>query len=295
MKLLPLLICLLLLNPVYSQDFGWWNQKHNWDGVTHWTNYLIIAPEFMGPNALPVPEIKTGQLDSGNAFTLAAETHLSTGDDTYNLFADLRLRLFSNRVKLAFQMVPVEYYMMDTITRDYRRTRDRDGKGFSSGDVYIGTHIQLIRNHQYLPDILLGIQLKTASGGNLGAARFTDSPGYYFDLSTGKNFVFVGSSLKQIRAYVMMGFYVWQTFNDERYQNDAILYGFGLDFHINKYLIKNGLGGYLGYIGRGDSPQVYRFEIHSQYNQKLNGIFRFQAGLNDFKYRSLSLGAHYRF
>ncbi|HDR67963.1 MAG TPA: hypothetical protein ENN61_02805, partial [Bacteroidaceae bacterium] len=43
-------------------DYSWWNEKHNWDGVSNWTDYLIITPAYMGPNALPVPDLTDGIL-----------------------------------------------------------------------------------------------------------------------------------------------------------------------------------------------------------------------------------------
>ncbi len=45
----------------YGQnDYEWWNEAHNYDGYTHWTNYIIYSPYYLGPNALPVPGVKRG-------------------------------------------------------------------------------------------------------------------------------------------------------------------------------------------------------------------------------------------
>jgi len=161
-----------------SQDYSWWNEKHNWDGVTPWQNYIILSPAYMGPNALPVPEARDGSLPRNTTFEFSLENHFSSGDKTINLYTNLYIPLFSKRAGLNISIVPFEHYKMDTITRDLRRARDYDGEGISGGDFYIGTFIQILKDKKF-PDIVLSINMKTASGTNLAAARFTDSPGYH--------------------------------------------------------------------------------------------------------------------
>ncbi len=172
----------------YSQDYSWWNKKHNWDGVTSWSKYLIISPAYMGPNALPVPDFNNGTLKERGSLKFAAESHFSKGDNTQNLFTRLYLPLYTDKVGLLISIIPFEHYKMDTITRDLRRTRDFDGKGFAGGDFYIGTFIQILKDKKHWPDMAVSINLKTASGTNLEAARYTETPGYFFDLSMGKNY-----------------------------------------------------------------------------------------------------------
>ena len=41
---------------------GWWNDVISGMEFRPWVNYLTLSPKFMGPNALPVPEIRTGLL-----------------------------------------------------------------------------------------------------------------------------------------------------------------------------------------------------------------------------------------
>jgi len=272
----------------FSQEYEWWNQKHNWDGVTPWHNYMIVSPGFMGPNALPVPVVKNGELPENSNFKIGLEQHMSHGDLTANLFTELYLNLFSHRVGLNIQFVPVEYYKMDTLTRDIRRARGYVGEGFAIGDVYLGTYIQLVEDKKHVPDILLTINLKTASGTKLSDARYTDTPGYFFDVSVGKKISLNGHPSKSIRPHAMMGFYVWQLNGNGQLQNDAFLYGAGFDLMFPKFELINSVGGYVGYLGNGDQPMVYRLRLKSKFDSTFNYEMRFQRGIYDFGYTSLS-------
>ena len=282
-----------LLLPLSAQeDFGWWNTLHQWDGTTPWTNYITLTPAYMGPNALPVPDVRNGRLRSTPTLQLAGEAHFSAGDDTQNAWLNLDLPLYSDRVTFALQYVPLEYYRMDMATRDERAARDFDGKGFASGDVYLGTHIQLLRDHARSPDVLLTFTLRTASGNRLSAARFTDSPGYYFDVSVGKSYA-VGERV-HLRPHLMLGFYAWQTYRSDYFQNDALLYGAGVDMELDKLTLTTALGGYGGYIGQGDQPMVFRLGLETQREKGVEYLGRAEWGLRDFPYRSLRVGVGLR-
>ena len=285
----------VLLIPIYSlsQDYSWWNEKHNWDGVTSWNKYIIISPAFMGPNALPVPEIHNGILSNKCNFKFALDGHFSKGDQTENIFTELYIPLAKDKVGLNINVVPIEHYAIDTTTRDLRRIRDYDGEGLAGGDIYVSTLIQLIKDKEKWPDILLTINLKTASGTNLAAARYSDTPGYYFDLSFSKSIEFNESRIKSIRPFILGGFYSWQTYQDDNSQNDAALFGLGMDLNLDKILIKNTIGGYAGYVGNGDKPLVYRFLLRSTLNTIVNYEFRFQQGINDFDYSSFRFGLNF--
>lgn len=288
-------IHLLLLAAFFksnAQDFEWWNNKHNWDGVTHWSRYIILSPKFLGPNALPVPQIKNGLLNNEFTLQLAAENHQSKGDKTSNIFTRLNIPLQKNKVALSIKYVPIEYYSLDTITRDERRARHLDAKGFATGDVYFGTQIQLVKNHEKLPDLLISINLRTASGSKLSDARYTDTPGYYFDISGGKTYLLNKKQLKSIRPFAMLGFYVWQTFRQDYYQDDALLYGLGCNLNFENFTLTNAFGGYRGYIGNGDNPNVYRLTLTSALKSKVNYVIRFQQGLSDFNYSTFRLGCN---
>jgi len=292
-KLFTILFVIIFISPyAISQDYDWWNKKHNWDGVTNWARYLIYSPAYLGPNALPVPEIRDALIEKSINLETKADFHFSKGDNTQNLFLKLFYPFWDGRVAVEIFAVPIEHFKMDTITRDERAGRDPDGEGYAAGDIYIGTLIQLLREHKHWPDLLLGITLRTASGGNVGNARYTDAPGYYFDLSAGKTFQ-AGQNLS-LRPYVMFGFYAWQTNRDDYRQNDAFLYGVGLSFFNKHFECNTKYGGYKGYIGNGDAPMVLR--AHAIYKfPKTHLKLSFQQGLQDIGYSTVSLGAVFYF
>ncbi|MBB4080899.1 hypothetical protein GGR28_003538 [Lewinella aquimaris] len=278
---------------MHGQGFGWWNDRHDWDGVSPWQNYLILSPAFMGPNALPVPHLRNGSIRQRPEFSLAAEGHFSRGDDTQNIYAELFLPLFSDRVGLRVSSVPLEHYRMTPETRDLRRARDYDARGTAYGDIYLGTHIQLLRDRAGLPDLLLTVNVRTASGTRLSAARFTDTPGYFFDLSVGKSFALAEEKLS-VRPFALVGFYVWQTYHRNNPQNDAFLYGLGAEVAYGKFELRTGMGGYSGYRGDGDHPLVYRIQLATRRNMPLDYVLRFQQGLHDFPFSSLRIGIVWR-
>jgi hypothetical protein len=284
-------LCLHTSVAMAQNEFAWWNKKHDWDGKTPWEYYLTSSPAFMGPNALPVPETKTGLLPDKTTLEISFEGHFSTGDKTQNLFANAFFPIGSDRAGLAVWMVPVEHYKMDTVTRDLRAARDHDGEGYAVGDVYVGTYIQLLKNKPKLPDILLTINLKTASGGHFEAARFTDAPAYYFDMSFGKTFLFPNKLVEAVRPYAMGGFYCWQMNGGKHYQNDAPMYGAGFYADLKNIRIDNSLNGYMGYMKNGDRPLVYRAAITSRFSSAVNFKTMFEEGLHDFPYTSVRLGA----
>jgi hypothetical protein len=222
---------------------------------------------------------------------VGADGHLSKGDKTTNLITELFIPLHTDKVGINLTWIPVEYYRMDTITRDIRRARDYDGKGFATGDLTIGTQIQILKERDKLPDILLSINLRTAAGSNLEAARYTDSPGYFFDLSFGKKLPLNESMLDHINLYAMIGLYVYQTHYNKNYQNDAFLYGTGINLGWKKFIVENQLGGYIGYIGDGDRPMVYRLKIRSNRDAAWNFQLLFQQGIHDFDYSTVRFSA----
>lgn len=287
-----------------AQDTYSWNDLVDWNGVTHWTKYMVMSPGKMGPNALPVPEIRTGLLTSDSKFVTAAEMHSIKGDITENLYLGYDQILPGNRASVCFFMVPVEYYQLDREMRNSRLCRSADPHGIAAGDLYFGTDIQLLKDKPGTPDILFGMYCRTASGGSLGNARFTDTPGYYFDFSFGKDFRKDTLQNSKLRWYAMFGFYCWQTNLNDYPQNDAPMIGAGIKYQRKSLSINNSISGYFGYIGAkkyvvvkdsdkpvtysGDIPFVYRLDIEKSSGKYIYGI-RFQQGIHDDWYSSVRI------
>ncbi|MBN1649731.1 MAG: hypothetical protein JW857_00305, partial [Bacteroidales bacterium] len=248
----------------FAQNYHWWwYEIHQHDGVTPWQDYLIMSPGYFGPNAFPIPEINQGKLKSNLEIETALEEHFNSHEHTLNIYSKVFIPIEKNKIGLILSIVPIEYYAYDTVIRDQRFSRNYEGKGFASGDLYLGTQIQLLSDRIGWPDVLLGINIRSASGNEFGSARFPDSPGYYFNLSLGKAYEFQNKRLKSIRMYTDLGFYVWQTNLEAHFQNDALLYGGGIQLNTKTYSITNEIGGLYGYLNNGDRPLVYRFRWQS--------------------------------
>jgi hypothetical protein len=278
-----------------SQDASWWNQIHHWDGITPWNQYMTISPAFLGPNALPVPDIKNGSVDSAMSVSISFDHYQSTGDRTQDFFIKGILPLFKNRMSVEMDVVPLEWYRMDTLTRDIRAVRTQSGKGSAGGDIYVATTLQIVRDKKMFPDMQLRFALKTASGTHLRDARFTDAPGYFFDMSFGKNLLDAKGFIQVIRLYADIGFYTYQTYDIKNLQNDCVLYGAGITINSKRFSFVNHIGGYSGYIGNGDKPLVFRSEFRVL--QKLiDYSVSWQQGLNDYDYSRfrVSVIAHLR-
>lgn len=289
------LICLCVMFAIlpvstFSQDYSWWNRKHNWDGVTHWTRYLIISPAFLGPNAMPVPVLRGGSLDTSLLAQIAADVHRSIGDQTENLYTSLHIPVAKGVAALKLEMVVWEQYRMDTLTRDARRARDEDGKGQSIGDLQVSSLIRISRNHKLLPDMNLGVHIRTATGSNKSAARFSDSPGYFFDLNMSKRFIINHKTQLYLEPRGMLGFYAWQVNRDDNLQDDALLYGLGL--HLGTEKTKAGIdwAGYHGYFDNGDRPMVIRIHASRKIAPKTQIFCMLQQGVHDFAYTSVRMG-----
>jgi len=284
-----ILLCLLISASLNGQtDYLWWNEINNWDGVTPWDQYIIKSPGYMGPNALPVPEMKTGRLPDKASIHLFTDLHYSNGDNTQDMFSSLYLPLAGNKVGLELYGVMVEHYKMDITTRDQRHSRDFDAKGFSVGDLNIATLISLSKDHIKWPDIVLRISFRIPSGSNLRGARFTDAPGYHFDLLLSKKLT------EDFEITCMTGFYSWQLYyNTDRvlyHQNDAFLYGAGLIFSKKRIKIEGCIAGYAGYINIKDSPMILRLKTELSFG-KVKGVLGLQQGvMDDFDYTTLRFG-----
>ncbi|MFO7616572.1 MAG: hypothetical protein R6V75_04920 [Bacteroidales bacterium] len=293
MRCLFLLLSVMLLAPF---DLNGQNKYipvdpyTGWDGITHRSRYMILAPAYLGPNALPVPELHQGRVPERINWTGLFETYFSQGDLTYNFLTNLVVPLAKGMVGLEFRYVPVEYYRMDRSVSRLRRTFSGEAvEGFSAGDIYFGTIVQVLKDHRYLPDLAFAMACRTASGTSRQDARFTDTPGYHLDLSAGKTIKTGQSRLESIRLYGEVGFYVYQTLLDNYPQNDALLYGMGIDFSLNQFFFSQSLRGYSGYMHNGDHPLVYKAEIGLKFGTA-GLVVGYEKGIRDYPFNSIKAG-----
>jgi hypothetical protein len=287
------LILLFFSTTLYAQqDFSWWNELHNWDGHSPWTQYLTMSTSFMGPNALPVPEVKQGELEKELRIEILSGAHFAKGDNTQDLYTGLFVPLYEGKIALEAFVVPLEFFSTDTATRDLRAARTKSGKGRAGGDIYFSTQVQLLQNREKWPDILLELAFRTASGTRLRDARHTDGSGYYMDLSAGKTFDIAGERDLQLRLFAMLGFYSYQTHDPLHLQNDCWMEGIGAELNMKIFSVSQTFSGYRGYLDIGDQPLVYKGSLIWK-RRKLDAKVWYQWGIHDFPYKSIRLGIIY--
>ena len=261
----------------------------NWDGITHKSKYLITSPGFMGPNSLPVPQLHKGNVPKGFTWTGHYENYQGQGNVTQDFMTRFSIPA-GKRVALEFHYVPYEFFTMDSATsRAWRTFTGAPAKGSSLGDIYFGTTFQLIQDHSVLPDLAVSMACRTASGTGREWARHTDTPGYHLDLSIGDSYFHREGFFNSVRWYAEIGFLVWQTYLDNYPQNDALLYGAGIDLEFRDFFINQSLRGYSGYMNNGDKPLVYGAEFGIRMGQAAV-VLGYEKGFRDFPFTSIRGG-----
>ncbi|MDH5608246.1 MAG: hypothetical protein OEY56_02100 [Cyclobacteriaceae bacterium] len=264
---------------------AWWIDKHNWDGVTPWYHYMTISTGRLGPNALPVPYVKDGRVHENIEYEFGIQGYFNPHETTLNMYNELYVPIGKN-IAVGSYIVPLELFQTDTVLRDLRKSMDHDGRGVSGGDFYLSTYIQILDDQPRLPDVLLSINTKTASGTDLDGARFTETPGYFFDLSFSKTLHGKGK-LSAWRPYGMMGFYSWQTFHRTLYQNDALTYGVGSTWLFPNFSLDVNTGGMRGYFDQGDRPIVSRLTLIARKSKPVRYKILYEKGWKDFDFNSI--------
>ncbi|MEN8117168.1 MAG: hypothetical protein ABFS16_09325 [Bacteroidota bacterium] len=265
-------------------DWTWWNEQHNWhydDPV--WRDWLIISPGYLGPNALPVPDVKRGFLEGNTEIELTASNHFHHGDPTQDISGRLYIPFAQNKIAVEMYGVILEHFAFTEQIRNERFSRVKDGKGFANGDFYFSTLIQIFKDRKF-PNTLLRFATKTASGNRFDGARYTDSPGYFFDLSFSKDLTI--NEKRIIRPIGMIGFYTWQTNDGFNLQNDALLYALGIDFENESSRLSASWSGYSGYKQERDKPMQLNFEWRKDFNKKAIRL-QYHHSLRDWGYKTV--------
>lgn len=285
-KITVILFCLFPLLG-FTDDWTWWNVKHNWEpGMRSWRGLMHITPGYLGPNALPVPDMKKGVVPSGSNMELGTDFYFRTGDPTQDISAKYYRSFANDRIGIELYGVLYEHYNMSDTIRDERIARDFKGKGYAIGDFYFSTLLQLIKGKKF-PDTMLRLACRTASGGKLEAARYSDSPGYFIDFSFSKEYSAANNKLT-FKPYTSWGFYCWQTNDDFDLQNDCLMYGVGADLKYARWSVSNSLSGYSGYKNERDRPRVYTFDLNHTLN-KCTLRLQYLYGLRDWTYQAVKL------
>lgn len=249
---------------------------------------MFFSAGYLGPNGLPVPAISNGSVDNIDQITVSHLFHFSHGDNTHNLKIAANYCIVKDKLSVDINWVPIEWFKVTDKVKEERHVYHIgyfDTK--ATGDIYANFTLQILnqwRKHVHLA-VRAGFRYATSSG--VAAARYTDAPGYYFDLSAAKPL-----QEGRFKLTAMLGLYVWHL-NIEG-QNDAILYGGGFEYNYNNWRMITSCRGYSGYRNNGDRPLV----INSSFEKKFKNIsylLNLQQGLHDYGFTSIETGIKYLF
>ena len=244
-----------------------------------------VAPAFFGPNALPVIDMSDGRTYDQLRLELAADGYFGyKGDRTADVFARVRVPLFSRWANLSVWMPVYEWYSQ------------ADGTGSGAGDVYLSTDIQVLHpdwfhreNTKYIPQMTVRLGVKTASGEQSARFRHYDSPAYFFDLAIGNSFYW---DRFEMRVAGSAGFLCWQTAAAR--QNDAVMYGLQLLLKYDYISLQTTWGGYVGWERYGDAPMSLKLKA-SGHIKNFEPFVQYQWGIQDYPYHQLRIGLAYHF
>ncbi len=274
-----------------DSGYSWWNEQHGWEeGDPGWRNWIRISPGYLGPNALPVPHVQKGVLKQEMEFEVSASNHFHPGDPTADLSGYFYIPFADNKIAVEMYGVAFERFAFSEEIRNDRFSRIRDGKGTAIGDFYFSTLIQVVRDKAF-PNTVFRFATKTASGNQLEGARYTDSPGYFLDFSFSKE---LGSDNSSFMPFLMLGFYTWQTNDELNLQNDALLYGIGMDYTRSNWLFSTSWAGYSGYKNERDRPMQINFDIRKDFTNTAIR-FQYQHGLRRWDYKTVRASFIWKF
>ena len=286
MKTIFLLLAFICCNTIVSgQTKEEWERTVEWDGISHWSKYIRTQAAHMGPNALSVPLIGNGSIDDRNSLALTGSLHFRKGDNTQNLTLYGNYCLVKDVISFDVSYIPIETFQTSDVIKKERRvfyTHYYDKT--ASGDFILNTNIRLLKKLDKSIQLALRMGFRYPTSRDLKSARYTDGSAYNFDISFGKP---LSPSLKLIG---MAGFYCWQITGEVYRQDDAFLFGSGIEWKKGDWTFQGYGAGYLGYIKySGDKPIVLRASAEKR-NKHSGLLFRLQQGVHDFRYSSIEAG-----
>ena len=276
--LLIMLIINAVTNTAKAQNDDWREKM----------KYLQYSPRYFGPNAFPMPELRSGIIGTKWEVELRGEYHTYKGDRTKNIYARLFAPIADGRAGYEVSYIIYEYYNMTPETVAERHAAGTSWKTGAHGDVLVSAFCQLLKSEKWA-DIMLEGTLKTASGNRTADARYTDASAYWFNINIGRNLYMNADKTTSLRIQGLAGFYCWERANDQVHrQNDAITYSAGLSGIYQNLSANADIVGIRGYKNNGDRPLQLRTKVNYEYRKNILS-FRYKHGMKDSLYDSFSL------
>jgi hypothetical protein len=213
----------------------------------------LLVPGRMGYNALPALRNADPVIGDDIEVEVSAAAQASSLVAGRDAAATPYFRVtvpFVETAALEVDGVPLELFQVSSRTQARLGAQRR--AGLTSGDIRVGARFLLWDERRLTPALGIQVVVKSTTGKGLDALRFTNAPGYVFDLLAGKN-LFTGRSIA-LRALAKIGFLAWQV--GEGAQDDAVDYGATLraSFAHGAWLATE-LRGYMGWR-KYDAPLV---------------------------------------
>lgn len=249
---------------------------------------LIYSPRYFGPNGFPIPELRDSRALKRFEIEIRGEYHYYSGDKTKDLYTRAMIPIVRDKAAIEVSAVVFEDYKLTPETKEERFTAETESPISYNGDVIVSAIFQILKSPKWA-DILVSLNLKTASGGRLVDARFTDAASYWFDLTVGRTLYEDKNLNASVSVQGMAGFYCWMTNDIVHRQNDATHYGVGLTAKLKNFTLQSDFSGFYGYENNGDRPMILRNNLTYEY--KNNGLsFRYYHGMKDRLYETYTLG-----
>ena len=247
---------------------------------------LQYSPRYFGPNAFPMPELRSGSLDTRREVELRGEYHTFKGDRTKDIYARILIPIAEGRAGLEVSYIAYEYYNMTSETVEERHAAGTSWNSGAHGDVVVSSFYRLLKSDKWA-DIMVEATLKTASGNRLVDARYTDAATYWFSINAGRNIYKSEHNNAFLRIQGLVGFYCWMTNDAVHRQNDAPVYSAGLSGAYESISFNVDIAGIYGYKDNGDRPMQLRTKLNYEYKNNILS-FRYKYGMKDYLYDSLS-------
>ncbi|MFK7899148.1 MAG: hypothetical protein AB8B61_00175 [Cyclobacteriaceae bacterium] len=275
----------------------WWEQNVDWYTYSHHSEYITMSSDKMGPNALPVPNMRNGSIDTVSYIALGGTYHHYTPDPTQNITLYVNYPVIKNFISVDLDFLIQEFYnsKITQASHDLKTERNVFHEHYydknAVGDVNFQVNFQFSQQEKAGVDFMGTVSYRFASSANVSAARFIDAPGYFFSLSLGKKLI--QKEDYYLKMISNVGFLVYQTNDEQHSQNDAFYYAGGVEANYKGWRLTNSIEGYYGYFGNGDRPLLFRSSVRKNWDKLVTSL-RFQTGVQDFRYNSFELVFGYK-
>lgn len=261
----------------------------------------MVSTEYFGPNAFPVPDMTDGRVKPYIYAELGMDYYkgrVGDGyDHTWDGFIRLNFPLWTKRATLEVWGPFVEHWKYSDAVANYRRIPQKyrnSGKSWDTGDIYIGTNIQILygKPNTFKPDILIRAVLKTAMGNTFEQVRFYDAAGYFFDGTIAWSRQFQFSYVREVRWGLSLGFLCWQ--DGLARQNDAGQWGIFASIDTWGFTVTADYSGYVGWQNDGDRPSRLRLRVDGN-SGRWKPFVQYTHGFKNYPFDGFRVGLGYAF